>query len=735
LLEASSQEAASPPSGPPTQADDVRARLEETQRKVQELEATLLEHLQVLFQAQNYITTVEGSRGWAWLTRYYRLREFLFPRKSIRRFLLGTILKPMRLPVRIARRVLRPRPAPSVQARYQAWIQENEPAAEEIDEQGRHVFPWAPCVSMLAAVRQAQPSLLEAMLDSVFAQTYANWELCLAVPAGEPPDILKLLEKARQKQPGVRVRVLAEDWDLAGIYNSALAEASGEYIAILNQHDTLAPFALHEIANTLNAQPDADLVYSDEDHLTGSGERSQPHFKPDWSPDTFRSHNYIGNLAVMRRSLVDEVGRFRTGFAEPGHYDLLLRASERARRIVHIPKVLYHTRAPVCPKKGTAPLALPRAPSGCKGRGLSEKGTGLLDSRGQSLFPATNPRVLSPFRTADEVGKKALAEHLERLAIAAEVRDGRRPGTYRVVYPLKERPLVSLVIPNKDLVRALRRCIKSIERSSYGNYEILIIENHSSLARTFAYYDELAKRPNVRVLTWTRPFNYAAVNNFAAGQARGDVLLFLNNDTEVINRDWLECLLEHALRPEVGAAGAMLYYPDGTVQHAGAIVGLDRGVHYQRLAPCTSSGYCNRLVTVQNLSAVTGACLMTRKSVFEQVGGFDETFALTFNDLDLCLKIRQRGYLIIWTPYAELYHHELLTRGRTDSAAKLAHCYYEHLLFKSKWRNVLDKTDCYYNPNLATDREDCSPRCADGRGALPADFIQASSLPGCPARP
>jgi len=668
----------------------VRAKLEETQRKVQELEATLLEHLQVLFQAQKHILTVERSRGWAWLTRYYRLREFFFPRKSIRRFLLRKTLKPVRFLVRTVRRVLHPRPVQSAQARYQAWIQENEPAAEEIQEQRRHVFAWTPRVSILVAVRQAQPSLLEAMLDSVFAQTYANWELCLALPAGEPAGVLGRLEKARQKQPGVRVRRLAAVWDLAEICNSALAEASGDYIAILNQHDTLAPFALHEIANTLNALSDADLVYSDQDHLPRSGlERSQPHFKPDWSPDTFRSHNYIGNLAVLRRSLVEQVGRFRTGLAEPGHYDLLLRASERARRIVHIPKVLYHTRAP----------------SGFKGKGPA---------------PAASAGA--------EVGKKALAEHLERLGIAAQVRDGRRLGTYRIVYPLKERPLVSLVIPNKDLVIALRRCIKSIQRSSYANYEILIVENHSSLARTFAYYDQLAKQPNVRLLTWSRPFNYAAVNNFAAGQARGDVLLFLNNDTEVINRDWLECLLEHALRREVGAAGAMLYYPDETVQHAGAIVGLDQGVHYQRLEPRASPGYCNRLVTVQNLSAVTGACLMTRKTVFEEVGGFDETFALTFNDLDLCLKMRQRGYLIIWTPYAELYHHELLTRGRSDTAARLAHCYYEHLRFKSKWRHVLDKPDCYYNPNLATDREDCSPRCADGRGALPADFAQASRL-------
>ncbi|TMQ32336.1 MAG: glycosyltransferase [Planctomycetota bacterium] len=376
LLDASSQAAACPPPGPPPPADDVRAKLEETQRKVQELEATLLEHLQVLFQAQKHILTVERSRGWAWLTRYYRLREFFFPRKSIRRFLLRKTLKPVRFLVRTVRRVLHPRPVQSAQARYQAWIQENEPAAEEIQEQRRHVFAWTPRVSILVAVRQAQPSLLEAMLDSVFAQTYANWELCLALPAGEPAGVLGRLEKARQKQPGVRVRRLAAVWDLAEICNSALAEASGDYIAILNQHDTLAPFALHEIANTLNALSDADLVYSDQDHLPRSGlERSQPHFKPDWSPDTFRSHNYIGNLAVLRRSLVEQVGRFRTGLAEPGHYDLLLRASERARHIVHIPKVLYHTRAPSGFKgKGPAPAASAGAEVGKKA--LAEQAPG-----------------------------------------------------------------------------------------------------------------------------------------------------------------------------------------------------------------------------------------------------------------------------------------------------------------------------------------------------------------------
>jgi GT2 family glycosyltransferase len=342
---------------------------------------------------------------------------------------------------------------------------------------------------------------------------------------------------------------------------------------------------------------------------------------------------------------------------------LVLRASEQARALVHLPHVLYHRRK----------LVSEAAPE------LNSAGWG--------------------------TDRQALQEHLARQGSAGEVQNGLEPGTYQVVYHPQERPLVSIIIPNKDLVDMLARCLESIRQSSYSHYEILVVENGSRQPETFAFYQSMARDPRIKVLTWNKPFNYAALNNFAVEHCAGEVLLFLNNDMQAITPTWLERLLGHALRPQVGAVGAMLWYADDTVQHAGQVLLQDAGsCHVHRFAPRGATGHGKRLVTVRNVSLVTGACLMIRKNVFREIGGFDERFAIVCNDTDLCLKVRERGYLIVWTPHAQLYHFESVSRGYNDKGEK------ENQLFMEKWKNVVQRGDPYFSPHLWVDGSECCIR-------------------------
>jgi GT2 family glycosyltransferase len=497
----------------------------------------------------------------------------------------------------------------------------------------------------------AEPGpLLAETLRSVRGQTYAHWELCLAVAPAREPAVRRLLRRLAPADARVHVRPCPERGGLTDAWNTALDTACGDFVALLRPGDTLAPFALFEVARAVGQDADLDFLYSDEDSLDDRGRRREPLFKPGWSPDTLRCHNYVGDLLVLRRALLRRAGRFRPGFDGDGGLDLVLRASEQARRIVHLPRVLYHRRC----QAGT--------PTG-------------------------------------EVCRRAVADHLRRLNVPADVEPGLLPWTCRVAYRLPARPLVSVIIPNRDEAGLLERCVASVRRSRYSPFEVLVVENGSRLVETFACYRKLERQPGLRVLTWDRPFNYSAINNFAVARAAGEVLLFLNNDVEALGPDWVERLLEHALRPEVGAAGAKLYFPDDTVQHAGVVVNYFP-VHHQVGLPRDSAGYHDRLVTVQNQSAVTAACLMTRRAVFDEVGGFDEKFPVAFNDVDLCLKMRRRGYLVVWTPHAELYHHESATRGPSRTLEQLARAQAEVTLFGWKWGPVLSAGDPYHNPNL-----------------------------------
>ncbi len=510
------------------------------------------------------------------------------------------------------------------------------------------------------------------MIESVRAQTYPYWELCIAEGGSKSPQVRSILRSYLEQETRIKVIFLEENLGIAGNTNAALKLARGEFVAFLDHDDLLAPFALFEVVKLLNEDPEIDFIYSDEDKITPDGERHSPFFKPDFSPDLLRSVNYICHLVVIRKRILEEIGGLRSEFEGAQDYDLVLRVTEKTSRIRHIPKILYHWRE--------HPLSTAQRPQSKK--------------------------------YAYESGRKALEEHLKRIGRRGQVYPIQNlPGTYRVKYDLHRKPLVSILIPNKDNLILLKTCIESIvQKSTYRNFEVIIIENNSTSEEIFDYYKKLTQSyPFVKVETWEGNFNWSAINNWGVARSRGDVLLFLNNDTEVINPDWLESMLEHLQWKEVGVVGAKLYYPDNTIQHAGVIVGLS-GVagHSHKYYPRDHPGYFGRLLCIQNLSAVTGACMMVKRRVFEEVGGFEERLPVAFNDVDFCLKVRQRGYLIVWTPFAELYHHESKTRGAEDTPSKQARFLREIEYFRRKWKDFLDRGDPYYNINLTLNREDFS---------------------------
>jgi GT2 family glycosyltransferase len=635
-----------------------------------------------LHQVRLALSRIHTSAGWKWLCRYYNLRNALLPPGSVRWSLVRGGLGVPKITARWAKTLVKlfrrdsgravsalscgsrlndpPAPVSEEVAAdpYARWIRSHEPGREELRRQAAMHFPRAPLISLLVAACDAPEPYLRATVESVVAQTYGRWELCLADDAGESPERSRLLQALGQRDGRIKVIVVPPGAGLADSANRALAASAGEYVAYIGPGDTLAPFALFETVQALRRDPGADLLYSDEDRIDEAGrERSAPLFKPDWSPDTLRSHDYVGNLAVFARPLLDRAGRVRDGFGGCWHYDLLLRATEVSRPPVHLPQILYHRR--------------------------------------------TRPGESGRTARDHEAGRRSVAEHLGRVGWEGEVRDGLLPGTYQLRQSPAPRARISVIIPNKDNAELLAGCVDSLRRSSYPDYEVLIVENGSRRADTFACYREVTTRPNVRVLVWDRPFNFAALNNEAARQASGELLLFLNNDVQPINDDWLERMADFALRAHVGAVGARLLYPDDTVQHAGMVVDRSHGTaHLFLFHPRHAPGYGGRQAVAQNLSAVTAACLLMRRQVFEEVGGFEEVFAVQYNDVDLCLKLRRKGYQVVWTPHAELYHLESATRDYNVTPEKKAACAREYDLFHARWGESLPPVDPYYNPNL-----------------------------------
>ncbi len=532
-------------------------------------------------------------------------------------------------------------------------------------------LPSKPLISVLMPVYETPRELLDEAIRSVLAQVYGDWELCIANDGSKSRHIRPQLDRWAARDRRIRVVHRAGNGQISRATNDAFALATGQWIAMLDHDDVLAPNALAEIALAIAARPDAALIYSDEDKIDGSGRRFDPHFKPDHSPELLRSMNYFNHLTVCRADLVRAVGGWRPGFEGAQDYDLVLRIVEQVapERIVHVPKVLYHWRATT----GSTALAGSEKDYACRN------------------------------------GLRALEGHLSRTT--PDARAIRIPGLpfYRVRHAIRQpAPLVTLIIPTRDRVDLLRVAVGSIlEKTTYQPFEIIVVDNNSEQAETFAYFDEIASHPNLRIVRYPHPFNYSAINNEAVRHARGEIIGLVNNDVEVITPDWLDEMVSWAQLDRVGCVGAKLYFPDETIQHAGVILGLG-GVagHSHKYLPRGENGYFSRARVLQNLSAVTGACLLVRRTVYDEVGGLDEvSFEVAFNDVDFCLRVRAAGYDNVWTPFAELYHHESPSRGPEDTPEKRARFDRENAQMKQRWAAQL-AADPFYSPNLTMDSED-----------------------------
>ena len=560
--------------------------------------------------------------------------------------------------------------------RIQAELyQKNTLSAEERSRQEKTVFPEGIRFSVLVPLYNTPEQFLREMLDSVQAQTFGGWELCLADGSDEDHgEVGRICRERAAQDPRIRYRKLEKNGGISGNTNVCLEMAAGPYIALFDHDDWLHPSALYEMAKAIR-DTGADFLYSDEYSFhEHPRDAFLPHFKPDFAPDTLRGNNYICHLTVFRKDLIEKAGGgFRSEFDGSQDYDLVLRLTEQAEKIVHVPKILYYWRAHAGSVAETV---------------------------------GAKPYVL-------EAGRKAIAEQLRRKGLEGEVLDSPVPSIYRIRYRIQGEPMISILIPSKDHREDLSRCVDSIRRkSSWKNWEILIIENNSTEPETFAYYQELEQDSRIRVLRWEKGFNYSALNNFGAREARGEYLLLLNNDTEVISPDWMQEMLMYAQRADVGAVGAKLYYPDHTIQHAGIGVGIMHlAGHYHRHFAGDHPGYMGRLIYAQNMSAVTAACMMVPRRVYEEMGGMDEGYSVVFNDVDFCLRIRQAGYLIVWTPWAELTHYESKSRGQDeDTPEKKAFFLAETKKFQTQWNRALSAGDPYYNPNLNRMKEDFTPR-------------------------
>ncbi len=549
------------------------------------------------------------------------------------------------------------------------YLRRNRPSKKRLKRECSTNFEYSPKISIVVPLYNTPKDFLCEMIDSVLSQSYANWELCMADGSDEQHSYVEELCVSYAKHTKqIKYLKLEENYGISGNSNKSLELASGEYIALLDHDDVLHPSVLFDVVSELNKEK-VDFIYTDE--CSFAKDLKHPtniHFKPDYSPDTLRSHNYICHFSVFSRNLLDKTGGFDSRFDGSQDYDLILRLTEIANKVVHIPRVLYYWRA----HENSVALAAKAKPY-CK-----------------------------------TAAKLALAEHLKRIGLKGDVCVSTvLENTYKINYEIQGEPLISILIPNKDHVEDLDRCLKSIlDKSSYKNIEIFIIENNSTDSATFDYYERINKDARINILKYNGKFNYSKINNFAAEKANGDYLLLLNNDTEIISENWIEEMLMFAQREDVGAVGAKLYYPDDTIQHAGVLMGINYAAgHAHKGWERRSVGYFDRLVIAQNMSGVTGACIMMRKEVFDEVNGFDEEFPVDLNDVDLCLRIRNNGYLIIFTPYAEAYHYESKSRGYMKESKEKFDIFNRAVKrLQSKWSYELEH-DPYYNINLSLSSE------------------------------
>lgn len=558
------------------------------------------------------------------------------------------------------------------EASYGNFRRKYEPKAAELKAQREHKFAKEPLISIVVPLYKTKEAYLKDLVDSVKRQTYGKWELCLSDGSGADSPLQGLLKKMSLEDSRIRVICNGKQLRISENTNAAIQAAKGDFIAFADHDDLLAEHALFECVKRLNEDPEVDFLYTDEDKVSMDGKKFfQPHFKSDYNPDLLCSMNYFCHLVVVKRSLQQEVGLLDPEFDGAQDYDFVLRCTEKSRKIAHIPKVLYHWRA-------------------------HEDST------------AENPESKQYAFTA---GMRAIQAHYDRMGIRAVARQGEYPGLYISDYEISGEPLVSIMIPNKDHIADLKKCIDAIEeKSDYRNYEYVIIENNSTEAETFAYYEKLtAENPKAHVVCYQGEFNYSDINNFGVSHAKGDYYWFLNNDTQIIGADCLRQLLGYCTREDVGAVGARLYYEDNTIQHAGVILGFGGIAGHAFIGSRRGeNGYFSRIICAQDLSAVTAACMMVKAEVFQAVGGFTKELRVAFNDIDLCMKIREYGKRIVYNPYAQLYHFESKSRGAEDTQEKVERFNGEIALFMQRWAKQVTQGDPYYNPNLSLDKADFS---------------------------
>ena len=551
------------------------------------------------------------------------------------------------------------------------------PNAEERRREEETVFPREIKISVLVPLYNTPEKFLREMIDSVVTQTYKNWELCLADGSDDKhTDVGRICQEYIEKDSRIKYQKIEKNLGISGNTNVCFSMATGNFIGLFDHDDVMHPSLLFECVKTV-CEKDADYVYTDEATFTSPNldDLIVLHFKPDYSPDNLRANNYICHFSMFDADLLKKTGLFRPEYDGSQDHDMILRLTEEAKHVCHIPKILYYWRS----------------------------------------HPNSVAADIGAKTYAIDAAKRAVHDHMrDYYGIEVEVESTRAfPTIFQIKYPINGEPLISIVIPNKDHVEDLRRCITSIEKkSTWKNYEIVVVENNSVEQSIRDYYKELESDPKVKIITYEGGFNYSKINNAGVKETKGEYLLFLNNDTEVISSDWMEQLLMYAQRKDVGAVGAKLYYADNTIQHAGVVIGLGAHrsaghTHYKM--PREHLGYMGRLCYAQDVTAVTGACLMVKKSIYEEVDGLDESFTISLNDVDLCLKIREKGYLNIFTPFAELYHYESKTRGM-EEGEKLRRYERECAHFRDKWKEQLDAGDPYYNPNFSLDYSDFTLR-------------------------
>lgn len=534
-------------------------------------------------------------------------------------------------------------------------------------------YKCIPTISVILPIQSSDIEYIRECVDSVLNQTANNWELCISLDRSLKYSMCEFLEELSQKDTRIKITYSKANATVSEVTNCALEIVTGDYVAFLEQNGTLSLYAICALLDAINKNPGAKLFYSDEDKINSEAQRFDPHFKPDWNPDLFFSHNYIRHLVVIEKVLVKTLGGMRAGYEGNQDYEFLLRCvlMITERQIIHIPKVLYHQ----CVLKNS------------------------IDGRQIKPIDMT------------ESGIKALSCYFRDLKKSVNINQGVLPNTYKITYSTPSPPpLVSLIIPTRDGIEVLKKCVFSILRkTTYKNYEILIVDNQSRMPETIEFLQYIKRYNNIRSISYNRPFNYSAINNYAITQAKGSIVGLINSDVEVISPEWLTEMVSHASRDDIGCVGAKLYFANGQIQHAGVILGI-RGIagHSHKYFFRHENGYCSRLQVIQNYSAVTAACLLVRKNVYLKVGGLNANdLPIAFNDVDFCIKVRDAGYRNLWTPYAELYHHESVSRGEDKSFRIREQSKREIEYMKKKWGTIL-YSDPAYNPNLSLFNEDYS---------------------------